>query len=86
MVATSNNANVAERIRQLQQLEKQLENLRETCRGGQEAQHCGVLNALAELSKTPPRPLAPEGHIQGAHAAGRQRKAARKCRDAERHS
>ena len=44
---------VAERIRELRQLEKQLKSLRETCIGGQDSQHCGILNELNEIAKKP---------------------------------
>ncbi len=67
---------VAERIRELRQLEKQLKNLREACLGAQEAQHCGILNELTEIARSPSLPLSREGHVHGTHAAGRARAAA----------
>ena len=69
---------VAARIRELRQLEKQLKNLREACEDGQEAQHCGILNGLTELSKKPSSPLNREGHIHGTHSASGARKAPHK--------
>jgi Cd(II)/Pb(II)-responsive transcriptional regulator len=65
---------VAKRIRELRQLEKQLISLRETCFGGQEAQHCGILNELTEIAKGPSSPLVREGHIHGSHSASGTRK------------
>jgi Cd(II)/Pb(II)-responsive transcriptional regulator len=69
---------VAERIKELRQLEKQLKSLREACLGGQEAQHCGILNELTEIAKSPSSPLGREGHIHGAHSASGARKAVHK--------
>lgn len=60
---------VAQRIKELRQLEKQLKSLRETCLGGQEAQHCGILNELTEIAKGPSLPQSREGHVHGAHSA-----------------
>lgn len=48
---------VARRIRELRQLERQLKSLRETCLGGLEAQHCGILKKLTEVSKRPAPPV-----------------------------
>ena len=69
---------VAERIRELRQLEKQLKSLREACLGGHEAQHCGILNELTEIAKSPSLPLSREGHVHGTHSASGARKAAHK--------
>lgn len=65
---------VALRIKELRQLEKQLKSLRETCLGGQEAQHCGILNELTEIAKGPSLPLGRERHVHGTHAANGARK------------
>jgi Cd(II)/Pb(II)-responsive transcriptional regulator len=65
---------VAERIKELRQLEKQLKGLRETCLGGQEAQHCGILNGLTEIAKEPASSHGREGHVHGAHSASGSRK------------
>jgi Cd(II)/Pb(II)-responsive transcriptional regulator len=59
---------VAERIRDLRQLEKQLKSLRETCLGGQDAQHCGILTELTEIAKKPVSSAARDGHVHGAHS------------------
>ena len=59
---------VAERIRELRQLEKQLRSLRETCVGGQDAQHCGILNELTEIARSPVPGPGRDGHVHGAHA------------------
>lgn len=64
---------VAERIRELRQLEKQLKRLRETCLGGRDAQHCGILNELTEIAKLPVGSAGREGHVHGAHAANGHR-------------
>ncbi|HAL39879.1 MAG TPA: Cd(II)/Pb(II)-responsive transcriptional regulator [Polaromonas sp.] len=66
---------VAERIRELRQLEKQLKGLRETCLGGQDAQHCGILNELTEIARSPAASQSREGHVHGAHAGSGARKA-----------
>ncbi|MDO9165573.1 MAG: Cd(II)/Pb(II)-responsive transcriptional regulator [Rhodoferax sp.] len=60
---------VAKRIRELRQLEKQLKTLRETCLGGQDAQHCGILNELTEIAKGPAPSQGREGHVHGAHSS-----------------
>lgn len=65
---------VALRIKELRQLEKQLKSLRETCLGGQEAQHCGILNELTENAKGLSRALGRERHVHGTHAANGARK------------
>lgn len=68
---------VAQRIRELKQLEKQLKGLRETCLGGQEARNCGILNELTETARTPP-PRSRNAHVQGAHGTAGVGKPARK--------
>mgnify|MGYP001176846090 CR=1 FL=1 len=56
---------VADRIRELRQLEKQLKELRALCQESRDAQHCGILN---ELSVTPKSiPEADGGHVRGVH-------------------
>jgi len=66
---------VAERIKELRQLEKQLKSLRQACLGGQEAQHCGILNELTEISKSPATSRIRERHIHGAHSGSGARRA-----------
>lgn len=61
-------AHVAERVRELRQLEKQLKSLREACRCAQEAQHCGILNELTVIAKTPAAAHGRAGHVHGAHS------------------
>jgi Cd(II)/Pb(II)-responsive transcriptional regulator len=58
---------VAGRIKELRQLEKQLKVLRETCLGGQDAGHCGILNELTEVSRHAKSSRSREGHVHGAH-------------------
>ena len=62
---------VAERIRELRQLERQLKSLRETCLGGQDAEHCGILHELTESAKSPAMSLSRERHVHGVHAPRR---------------
>lgn len=69
---------VAERIEELRQLESQLKSLREACLGGQEAQHCGILNELSEIAKGPASAFGREGHVHGTHSTSGARKAAHK--------
>ena len=59
---------VAERIRELRQLERQLKSLRETCLGGQDAEHCGILHELTESAKSPAMSLSRETHVHGVHS------------------
>jgi Cd(II)/Pb(II)-responsive transcriptional regulator len=69
---------VAQRIRELRQLEKQLKSLRETCVGGQDAKNCGILNELTEIAKKPTASRGREGHVHGTHSASGARKTAHK--------
>ena len=73
---------VAQRIKELRQLEKQLKSLREACLGGQEAQHCGILNELTEIAKSPALGHSREGHIHGAHSGSGVRKETHKKKTA----
>jgi len=59
---------VAQRIRELRQLEKQLKTLRAQCVGVQDAAHCGILQGLSEGMQAP----GPAGHVHGSHGKGRQ--------------
>lgn len=59
---------VAQRVRELRLLEKQLTSLRQACLCAQEAQHCGILNELTVISKKPAASHGPKGHVHGAHA------------------
>lgn len=59
---------VAERIKELRLLEKQLKGLRLACRGSQEAEHCGILNELTEIANGPSVPHQRRGHLHGAHS------------------
>ncbi len=64
---------VAHRIRELRALEKQLRELRATCRSTQDAAHCGILNQIDSLaSQDLPKPRKPTGHLHGAHTGGVQ--------------
>lgn len=58
---------VANRIDELQKLEKQLKDLRKLCASVRSAKHCKILHELAGSS-----PRSPEnehaGHVRGAHA------------------
>lgn len=63
---------VAERIRELQQLEKQLQTLRECCQEGRQAAECGILNELSHGGAELTTPAASESHLAATHAGGRQ--------------
>lgn len=65
---------VAQRIRELCQLEVQLKGLRETCRGVQDAQHCGILNELTEIARGPAAVQIREGHVHGTHSGSSKRR------------
>jgi Cd(II)/Pb(II)-responsive transcriptional regulator len=56
---------VAQRIRELRQLEKQLKLLRAQCQGVQDAAHCGILQGLSAESPLPVS--AAGGHVHGSH-------------------
>ncbi len=56
---------VAQRVRELRQLEKQLKALRAQCQGVQDAAHCGILQSLSEGATTPSAPAL--GHVHGSH-------------------
>jgi Cd(II)/Pb(II)-responsive transcriptional regulator len=61
-------AHVAERVRELRQLEKQLKGLREACLCAQEAQHCGILNELTVIAKKSVAAHRRKGHVHGSHS------------------
>jgi Cd(II)/Pb(II)-responsive transcriptional regulator len=67
-------SHVAHRVKELQQLEMQLEGLRELCRSAQDAEHCGILNELNVMSQKPTISSDMTGHVHGAHAGVRTRK------------
>ncbi len=62
---------VAQRVRELRQLEKQLKALRAQCLGAQDAAYCGILQGLA---LAPPRGKV-TGHVHGTHSHKPQRAA-----------
>ncbi len=67
---------VATRIRELRQLEKQLNALREQCAGSTRAAHCGILNELVQASSVPAAAASakvPVHHLGGSHARGARR-------------
>lgn len=66
---------VAERMRELRLLERQLKGLRRLCRKTQEAAHCGILAELTEAARQHPEgsPGA-AGHVHGAHRGGGKRR------------
>ena len=70
--------NVADRIRELRQLERHLKGLRELCQEAQDAGHCCILNELAHNA----RPSAENesdssGRLLRPHKGGRRRNASR---------
>lgn len=60
---------VAQRIRELKALEKELRALRLQCASSQSADECGILSGLDEAARQGSRPLAHDapGHVHGAH-------------------
>jgi Cd(II)/Pb(II)-responsive transcriptional regulator len=62
---------VAERMRGLRQLEKQLKSLRAQCDEAQDAAHCGILTGLSDMARQQPD-LKPgsAGHVHGTHPGG----------------
>ena len=69
---------VAERIRELQQLETQLQLLRACCEEGRQAAVCGILNELSHGATEVSTPAASESHLSATHAGGRQHVTQRK--------
>ena len=63
---------VADRIRELLQLEKQLLTLRECCRDGRQAADCGILNELSHGATEVAGPSVSESHLSATHAGGRR--------------
>lgn len=63
---------VADRIRELQQLEKQLHTLRECCQIGRQAAECGILNQLSHGTAEVTAPTESASHLSSTHAGGRQ--------------
>ncbi len=63
---------VADRIRELQQLEKQLQTLRACCQEGKQAAECGILSELSHGVVNVSPPGAPESHVSATHAGGRR--------------
>jgi Cd(II)/Pb(II)-responsive transcriptional regulator len=63
-------AHVAERIRELGQLQQQLRRLREQCAGNGDTAHCGILDKMARSAAAPARQAtdARPAHVPGAHA------------------
>jgi Cd(II)/Pb(II)-responsive transcriptional regulator len=66
---------VAQRVKELRQLEMQLKALREMCRSAQDAEHCGILNELSLVSRKQTTSASLVGHVHGAHPGVRTRKA-----------
>ena len=64
---------VAERIRDLKKLEKQLRHLREQCHGSKNIADCGILNALScsmACAAIPPKEEMPVTHVHRTHGGG----------------
>lgn len=59
---------VAQRIRELRTLEKQLKTLRAQCHGALDAQRCGILEGLSAPAAAPVA-----GHLGGSHRGGAHR-------------
>lgn len=66
---------VAERMRELRQLERQLKGLRELCREAQDAAHCGILAELSQVARqNPAGNSSAAGHVRGAHKGASHRR------------
>jgi len=64
---------VAERIRELRQLERQLKGLRELCQDAQDAGHCGILTELMQSARQSPEGgSSAVGHVHGTHKGVRR--------------
>ena len=74
---------VADRIRELLQLEKQLLTLRECCRDGRQAADCGILNELSHGATEVAGPSVSESHLSATHAGGRRHVIQRKQKHGE---
>ena len=59
-------AHVSTRIRELRQLQKQLDTLRQQCLGGQDPAHCGVLQGLQKPRRAG-KPSTSSAHVHGPH-------------------
>ena len=65
---------VATRIRELKQLQKQLQLLRERCAEVQEVARCGILNELTDAATRPrPRAALHTAHVAGTHGRAPRR-------------
>ena len=70
---------VADRIRELRQLERHLKGLRVLCQEAQDAGHCGILNELAHNARPSTRnESGTPGLLRRAHKSGSQQGALRK--------
>ena len=58
---------VAQRVKELRLLEKQLKALRLACSETTNAAHCGILNELTAIANGPTLPFTRSGHLHGAH-------------------
>lgn len=65
---------VAQRIRELRQLEKELRALRDTCRSSQQAGDCGILHGITEIARGAANTPSREGHVHGAHGTAARKK------------
>ncbi len=57
---------VADRIRELRTLERQLKTLRQQCVEAQGGKECGILHVLSKAAKSP-GPTGAKHHVQGTH-------------------
>lgn len=72
---------VADRIRELRQLERHLKGLRELCQEAQDAGHCGILNELAQSARPSTKnESGASGHVLRPHKGGRKRNASRNAK------
>jgi Cd(II)/Pb(II)-responsive transcriptional regulator len=65
---------VAQRMQELQELERQLKDLRERCGEAQDAAHCGILDGLSQAFVSGGKTAS---HVQGTHRHGANRSLAK---------
>ncbi len=58
---------VAERVRELKALQRDLQALRRQCQTHQMAKDCGILSELTDASRRTSPPRRPAGHVHGSH-------------------
>jgi Cd(II)/Pb(II)-responsive transcriptional regulator len=62
---------VAQRIRELKALERELKQLRSECGQAREAKDCGILEGLSRHALQAPGAAPPKPHVDGSHGRGK---------------